>query len=106
MRIATATPIIRANVVTISKYNNAFTPTRPTFFKFPMLTIPKVIVRKIIGLMKSLTVLIKIPDRNSLRVEPIVVLVLRILSLKDDLKLDVMPIKDKNFQPGFLLLLT
>jgi len=35
-----------------------------------MLIMPKVIVRKMIGLMRSLTALIKIPARNSLNVDP------------------------------------
>ena len=44
----------KANVDTISKYNNAFAPIFPTFFKLPMPEIPSTIVRKIIGAMKIL----------------------------------------------------
>jgi hypothetical protein len=39
-------------------------------FRSPILTMPKVMVRKMMGLIRSLTALINMPARNSLRVEP------------------------------------
>ena len=42
----------------------------PIIFRSPILTMPKVMVRKMMGLIRSLTALINMPARNSLRVEP------------------------------------
>ncbi len=52
-------PIMSATEVTISKYNNAFPPNVPTFLRLLIPLIPSVIVRKIIGEMKSLITWIK-----------------------------------------------
>ena len=70
INVETANPINKATVVTTSKYKSAFPPTRPTFFKLPIFTIPKLIVKKIMGLMNSLTKLIKTPLKTSLSVGP------------------------------------
>ncbi|ADH08073.1 hypothetical protein BMB171_C3263 [Bacillus thuringiensis BMB171] len=57
---ATMIPIIKAAVVTISKYNSAFPPTRPTFFILPILAIPSTIVKKIIGAITILIILMNV----------------------------------------------
>src|SRR6218665_2344891 len=69
-RLATAMPMMRANVVTTSKYKRALTPNLPTFFRLPMEIIPNVMVRKIIGLINIFTMLIKVFPKNSERVAP------------------------------------
>ena len=68
--LETAKPITKAKVVITSKYNKAFPPTRPTFFKFPILTIPKLMVKKMMGWINSLTKLINIPLNISLKEGP------------------------------------
>ncbi|MEJ7673839.1 MAG: hypothetical protein WKF59_14365 [Chitinophagaceae bacterium] len=53
-------PIDKARVVTTSKYINALTPTPAYFFKSPMLLMPKTIVRKIMGAINTLMMLINV----------------------------------------------
>ena len=55
---ATITPIAKERVLTISKYNSDLKPILPTFFKSPILAIPKQTVKKIIGKVKALIILI------------------------------------------------
>jgi len=51
--------MISARVVTISKYNNALAPTRPTFFRSPMPAKPTTTVEKMIGPISIFTRLTK-----------------------------------------------
>ena len=53
--LTTVRPIASANVVTISKYRNAFPPTRPIFFTSATRAMPSTIVRKMIGPITILT---------------------------------------------------
>ena len=58
-RLTITRPTIRASVVIASKYSNAFSPTRPTFFMSSMLAMPCTTVQKMIGAISILISLMK-----------------------------------------------
>lgn len=56
-RLTTSRPMPSAKVVTTSKYSSALPPTLPTFFRLPIEEMPVTTVRKTMGPITILTIL-------------------------------------------------
>ena len=68
--LATITPMISANVLTISKYNNAFPPTLPTFFISLIPAMPNTMVKNMMGAISIVIRLMNVwPDKFRCRAE-------------------------------------